>query len=84
MSALESASDGVDDLRGPNGFHEKIMGAAAKRANRGFERPYGWAWLLMLAAELNRHTTDEGKAWAAALTPLAAIPLVPARDKHSP
>ncbi len=39
--------------------------------SRAFERPYGWAWLLMLAAELNRHTTDEGKAWAAALAPLA-------------
>ena len=25
-----------------------------------FERPYGWAWLLMLAAELARHETDEG------------------------
>src|SRR5262252_9335816 len=22
---------------------------------RGFERPYGWAWLLMLQAELKRH-----------------------------
>ncbi len=33
----------------------------------GFERPYGWAWLLMLAAELSRH--DEG-SWSAALAPL--------------
>jgi hypothetical protein len=24
----------------------------------GFERPYGWAWLLMLAAELARHEDD--------------------------
>jgi len=29
-------------------------------------------WLLMLAAELNRHTSDEGRAWAATLAPLAA------------
>jgi len=36
-----------------------------------FERPYGWAWLLMLAAELTRHTTDEGGRWAARLNPLA-------------
>jgi len=34
----------------------------------GFERPYGWAWLLALHAEAARH--DEG--WAAALAPLAA------------
>jgi hypothetical protein len=38
---------------------------------RGFERPYGWAWLLMLAGELARHETPEGRVWAAALTPLA-------------
>ncbi len=38
----------------------------------GFERPYGWAWLLMLAGELARHTSDEGSRWAAALQPLAA------------
>ena len=35
-----------------------------------FERPYGWAWLLMLAAELHRHGTDYGKRWSKALTPL--------------
>ena len=36
-----------------------------------FERPYGWAWLLMLAAELNRHGTEEGKRWSKTLAPLA-------------
>jgi hypothetical protein len=36
-----------------------------------FERPYGWAWLLMLSAELNRHGADDGKRWSQALTPLA-------------
>ena len=36
--------------------------------SRGFERPYGWAWLLMLQAELLRH---EDQAWAATLQPLA-------------
>jgi hypothetical protein len=36
----------------------------------GFERPYGWAWLLMLAAELARHDGVEGTAWLAALAPL--------------
>ncbi|SJM63182.1 hypothetical protein FM111_09400 [Brevundimonas diminuta 3F5N] len=40
---------------------------------RGFERPYGWAWLLMLAAELARHDTDEGRRWAATLRPLAHV-----------
>lgn len=40
---------------------------------RGFERPYGWAWLLMLAAELERHDTDEGRHWAETLRPLAQV-----------
>ncbi|MHB8529791.1 MAG: DUF2891 domain-containing protein [Caulobacteraceae bacterium] len=37
----------------------------------GFERPYGWAWLLMLAAELRRHQGAEGSRWASAIAPLA-------------
>ena len=46
--------------------------AYLERAGAGtFERPYGWAWLLMLAAELARHDTDRGRRWYAALRPLA-------------
>jgi hypothetical protein len=36
-----------------------------------FERPYGWAWLLMLSAELNRHASKKGNVWRDALAPLA-------------
>ncbi len=39
----------------------------ARPMSRAFERPYGWAWLLMLAAELERH---DG-AWGPNLRPLA-------------
>jgi hypothetical protein len=35
-----------------------------------FERPYGWAWLLMLAAELSRHGSNDGARWRRTLTPL--------------
>ncbi len=42
-------------------------------ASRGFERPYGWAWLLMLQGELVRHESAEGRAWAAQLAPLAMM-----------
>lgn len=38
-----------------------------------FERPYGWAWLLMLQAELLRHESVEGRHWASALRPLSAM-----------
>jgi hypothetical protein len=37
-----------------------------------FERPYGWAWLLMLSAELARHDSAEGHRWRATLAPLTA------------
>lgn len=37
----------------------------------GFTRPYGWAWLLMLAAELARHDGEDAPRWSAALKPLA-------------
>jgi hypothetical protein len=37
-----------------------------------FERPYGWAWLLMLWAELGRHSGNNGERWSDALAPLAA------------
>jgi hypothetical protein len=46
--------------------------AYLKQPDRGtFERPYGWAWLLKLAAELEQHTTDGGRRWSRALQPLA-------------
>ena len=35
----------------------------------GFERPYGWAWLLALHREAQRH---KGQAWGEDLAPLAA------------
>jgi hypothetical protein len=36
--------------------------------SRGFERPYGWAWLLYLHLEASRHPDT---SWAAELEPLA-------------
>jgi hypothetical protein len=43
----------------------------ANTAHRSFERPYGIAWLLMLAAELARHTSAEGRRWFDVLSALA-------------
>jgi Protein of unknown function (DUF2891) len=40
-------------------------------ASRGFERPYGWAWLLMLSAELSRHADPATRQCGASLAPLA-------------
>lgn len=49
---------------------EKVAGELAfldRPYSAGFERPYGWAWLLALHAETERHDAP----WAAALEPLA-------------
>ncbi|MDC3955260.1 DUF2891 domain-containing protein [Polyangium jinanense] len=40
----------------------------ARPESKGFERPYGWAWLLMLGAELECH---EGASYREVLRPLA-------------
>jgi hypothetical protein len=44
-----------------------------KPLQENFERPYGWAWLLMLASELARHTKEENKRWYNHLQPLAEL-----------
>lgn len=42
-----------------------------RSAGRGtFERPYGWAWLLALAAELRKGLDADARRWAIALRPL--------------
>lgn len=40
--------------------------------SKTFERPYGWAWLLKLAAELAQHDGESGRRWHAMLAPLAS------------
>ena len=40
------------------------------KSNRGFERPYGWAWTLRLANELAHWDDPDAKAWSASLAPL--------------
>jgi hypothetical protein len=46
---------------------------AAEPQRGGFERPYGWAWLLKLQAELHARVAVGARiaAWAAALAPFA-------------
>ena len=56
----------ADEMLAP----EKVAGELAyldRAYTGGFERPYGWAWLLALHAEAQRHEA----AWAEDLTPLA-------------
>jgi Protein of unknown function (DUF2891) len=43
------------------------------KGRESFERPYGLAWLLQLAAELRAWNDPDGDQWSAALAPLAGL-----------
>lgn len=52
---------------------DKLAAEAAyfdTKENRSFERMYGWAWTLRLAAELKSWEDADGQRWAANLAPL--------------
>jgi hypothetical protein len=40
---------------------------------QGFERMYGWAWLLQLAAELHAWDDDDARRWTTNLAPLTEL-----------
>src|SRR5688572_28799669 len=68
-----AAADEVRALFDAQLTPEKVAAELAylsRPLSAGFERPYGWAWLLMLQAELDRHEAHEAHRWAAALRPL--------------
>ncbi len=45
----------------------------AQKEQKSFERPYGWTWLLKLAAELHTWDDADARTWAANLKPLAEL-----------
>jgi hypothetical protein len=52
-----------------------------QRTARGsWERPYGWAWLLQLTAELREWDSPDAKRWLAALEPLEADIVAATKD----
>ena len=53
----------------PNFYRFKAGGSSSVRGY-GFERPYGLAWLLQLAAELSQWPDEQAGRWSAALQPL--------------
>ncbi len=44
-----------------------------RKGREGFERPYGLAWLLQLAAELREWDDPDARRWLAALAPLERV-----------
>jgi len=65
-AAIRAALDA--NLTAGNLATEVAYFAGANRAS--FERPYGWAWLLQLAAELHGWDDADGRRWSAHLQPL--------------
>ncbi len=67
--AIPEAS-AIADLANDSFTRENVSGELAyleRPLSRGFERPYGWGWLLYLHREATRHADD----WAVELEPLA-------------
>ena len=65
-------AEAIADLASDSFTTEKVSGECAyleRPLSRGFERPYGWAWLLYLHLEATRHENG----WGAALEPLALV-----------
>ena len=55
--------------------HDNVRGELkyfAQPGRSGFERPYGWCWLLKLAVELAQLDGQGSPAWGRALQPLAS------------
>ena len=64
-------ADAIERLADESFTPAKIAAELAylqRPSSRGFERPYGWGWLLYLHLEASQH---EDKGWADALEPLA-------------
>ncbi|WP_435065017.1 DUF2891 domain-containing protein [Halobaculum sp. EA56] len=64
---------------------EAVAGEAAYfDDDETFERPYGWAWLLALAAELRRWDDPRGDDWRARLRPLEDRIVALVRERFLP
>ncbi|UIO99009.1 DUF2891 domain-containing protein [Halobaculum sp. CBA1158] len=63
----EAIVAGIDERLTP----DRVAGEVAYfEEHETFERPYGWAWLLALAAELDRWDDSRADDWREALRPL--------------
>lgn len=77
--------DGADDVPQPLAeraeavLNERLTPAAIQveadylRERPGYERPYGWAWALQLAATARQSSLPQAAAWAEALEPLVDV-----------
>ncbi len=68
LPAEREAVEVISSLLTPDHIDREV---AFCRKNPGFERPYGWGWLLKLQHELDSTDRPEAQAWSSALRPLA-------------
>lgn len=62
----------LDELLTPENLQVELR-YFQRPESRGFERPYGWAWLLKLSTELRLAPDAPAQRWAAAVEPLARL-----------
>lgn len=68
LPAEENAKTVIGELLAAENIAQET---AFCQKHTGFERPYGWGWLLKLQHELNIWKSDEGREWAKTLLPLS-------------
>ncbi len=70
LSGASAATKALDDVLTPEGCAVEAEFFRG-RAGASWERGYGWAWLLLLDAELR--SWPEGDRWARAVRPIAEV-----------
>ncbi|MGA8114222.1 MAG: DUF2891 domain-containing protein [Actinocatenispora sp.] len=76
VQLIDDCPDQVDTDRIRSTLDSTLTGSALRveatylRDNPWFERPYGWAWLLELAAACARCSDPAARGWAAAFAPV--------------
>jgi hypothetical protein len=81
LRALERAPQGRQARQIEQHFNSHFTSAKAESecaffrqpAQAGFERPYGWAWLLKLVAHLKSSVLPQAAQWYTSLAPLAQL-----------
>ncbi|AUM70795.1 DUF2891 domain-containing protein [Pseudomonas fluorescens] len=81
LRALERAPQGPQARQIEQHFNSHFTGPKVEAehdffrrpAQAGFERPYGWVWLLKLVAQLKVSTWPQASQWLANLEPLAEL-----------
>ncbi|MGE3796938.1 MAG: DUF2891 domain-containing protein [Thermomicrobiales bacterium] len=69
-TAMSKARETLNSLLTTEHLHRELAFFRTP-ANRSLERPYGWGWLMLLAAELEQWDDPDAANWLEAVSPLA-------------